>query len=88
MTTITLTREFSGFVNVSDNWLVGSDDSKAGTIKDYVLPEGFTLGRAFGGEIAIFGPDGYKCEIVTHRPSGHPQLLWGERNPVLSVANA
>lgn len=85
MTKITLTREFSGFTNVQDTWLLGSDDSKAGTIGDYLLPEGFTVGKDWAGEPAIFGPDDYKCEIITHT-SGRPQLLWGEKNPVLSVA--
>lgn len=85
MTKITLTREFSGFVNVQDNWLIGFDDSKAGTIGDYLLPEGFTVGKDWAGEPAIFGPDDYKCEIITHT-SGRPQLLWGEENPVLSAA--
>lgn len=85
MAMITLTREFSGFVNVSDNWLIGADDSKAGTIGKYVLPEGFTVGTDYAGEKAVFGPDDYKCEIVTHK-SGRPQLLWGEKNPVLAAA--
>lgn len=85
MTKITLTREFSGFRNVSDNWIIGFDDSKAGTIADYSLPEGFSVGKDWAGEEAIFGPDGYKCEIITHT-SGRPQLLWGEGNPVLADA--
>ena len=88
MTKITLTQEFSGFVNVSDNWLIGSDDSKGGTIKEYILPEGFSVGRDWANEPAVFGPDDYKCEIITHKPSGRPQLLWGEKNPVLGVAEA
>lgn len=86
MTKITLTREFSGFQNVSDNWIIGFDDSEAGTIKDYILPDGFCVRPDWADQPSIFGPDGYKCLIVTHRPSGLPQLLWGKKNPVLAEA--
>lgn len=85
MKTVTLTREFSGFANVQDTWLVGNDDSKAGTIGVYALPNGYHVGKNQAEDDAIFGADGYECEIIPHS-SGRPQLLGGIKMPVLERA--
>lgn len=74
MTKITITREFSGFANVPDNYLIGSDDSNAGTINDYNLPDGYTIDARAGWPTVVRDRDGYECQLLAH-PSGHPQLV-------------
>ena len=82
MQTVTLTQEFSGFSNIQDTWFVGEDDSKAGTIGIYELPDDFKISRNLAGDLAIFGTDGFECDIITHS-TGRPQIIGGRQMPVL-----
>jgi hypothetical protein len=69
---VTLSRRFSGFVNVADTWRIGDDPDHAGSTHDYILPDGYTL-----NEMTICGiadPNGIDCAIVTHS-SGRPQFV-------------
>lgn len=86
MQTITLTREFSDFQNLSDNWIIGEDDSNSGTIDNYILPDGFSVGTDWSGEVAVFGPDNMRCDIVSSKKRRNPQLLDGKINPILKPA--
>ena len=86
MATVILTREFSGFQNVQDTWLIGFDDAKAGTIGTYELPEGYSLGKNFLGEVLIYDENDDACEILTHKHSNRPQLFSNKREaPVLNA---
>ena len=58
MTKITITRAFSGFANVEDKMLLGRHDDVAGTVADYILPEGYAV-----AEDRIFDNYGFECFI-------------------------
>lgn len=86
-TTATLTREISDFINIQDNWVIGFDDSKPGTIGNYVLPDGYYLAETIYGETLIYDRNGDHCEIATHKPTGRPQLWSLAGTPVLKVVS-
>lgn len=57
MTTITLYKLHSGFQNIPDDWTLNADladEYRGDFAEDYVLPEGYTLGRDRRDEVAIF----------------------------------
>jgi hypothetical protein len=60
MATVTITRAFSGFTNVADTMLVGAHDDVAGTVAEYILPEGYTVDSD-----RIFDNHGFECFIET-----------------------
>lgn len=70
MTTLLVTRHFSGFVNVDDRFSVGDNEHEgdAATSK-YRLPDGYTL----HGE-TIRDPEGYECGIFLGSHDG-PVLM-------------
>jgi len=87
MQTITLTRQFSGFKNLPDTWIVGANDEKPCTIKEYELPDGYkTVKHSVSGDTVIVDPAGAVCEIITHYKTKCPQLLSGYgTSPVLDA---
>lgn len=75
MTSITLTRAYSGFRNVEDEWIIGEDDSVAGTVGTYKLPDGYEIAENKLGGPGVFGPDGYMCTIGTAIGGSNPALF-------------
>jgi hypothetical protein len=76
MTTITLTRHYSGFRNVADWYTIGSNEQDGNAAaKDYVLPEGYHLddGPTAPPGGVIRDPDGDQCEILAGRHA--PMLI-------------
>ncbi|MTK12668.1 MAG: hypothetical protein F8N39_11465 [Clostridiaceae bacterium] len=78
MTTITLYKIHSGFVNKSPAWSLEAhhmDEFKGDVAENYELPEGFYLGRTTIDAPAIFveGED-FAADIEYH-PAGRPQLI-------------
>lgn len=75
MTQITLTRHYSGFVNVADKWSIGNNETSDSAVYVATLPEGYTIGKTgIMDEDIIFDPMGHGCQIV-HHTSGNPQLI-------------
>lgn len=86
MTTVTITRAFSGFVNVEDTMLVGNHDDLAGTVADYVLPEGYWIADDRMTP-RIVDPNGYECFICPLRNGAMLMSLAGSaRDIVLAKA--
>lgn len=77
MQTVTLTRQFSGFRNVPDTWIVGANDEKACMIRSYYLPYGYNVGEhPLSGDPVIVDPTGTICDIVTPPPPGLGVRNW------------
>ena len=60
MTTILITRHFSGFANVADHFSVGNNENEgSATLTEYSLPAGYCVAGA-----TIYDPAGIECAIV------------------------
>lgn len=74
MTTVVLTKIFSGFANRPDTWVIGEEPDLPGRNPcPYDLPEGYTMAESQHMGIIIYDPDYTPCELGTH-PNGEPQL--------------
>lgn len=86
MTTVTLHKLHTGFVNVPGQWSLRAelaDEGNGDYAKDFLVPEGYTIGETVGGEPAIFDAADKHVEIIMHS-SGKPQLVGISREwPVL-----
>lgn len=92
-TTIKLYRLHSGFANISNAFSLDcrdcdeyhGDDSHG---EEYLLPEGYSIGRMQCGELAIYDASNDACEIIEHE-CGRPQLISRNRKmPVLKRGEA
>lgn len=94
MTTVTLRRYKSGFINVANSWGVVTpdmtlpDEQDGQSDSEWTLPDGYTVRERTDGELGIYGPsDTYACTIVEHEPSHRPQLIGhSPSHPVLTPA--
>jgi hypothetical protein len=83
MTTITLTRHYSGFRNVADWYSIGNNEEDGNAAaKDYVLPEGYRLddGPTAPSGGVIRDPAGGPCEILSSRNGPLLLHLFGRRD--------
>lgn len=71
MTTVTLTRHYSGFQNVADKYSVGSNEHAGrASVSDWILPDGYEV-----DDDVIRDAAGYECAIIPDDDSGRPQLV-------------
>ena len=72
MTTITVTRHFSGFADVADSFELGNAEHEGSTeLGRYLLPDGYTLDSVYG---VVRDAAGYQCGIYADN-AGHPTLI-------------